>query len=184
MSKHLAKLVFFCSLPLSVVASTIPEYPINAMSGTSLTMSNAATFTLNSIYSGIAANWVGGDNVIFYQTDLPFFPASISIENNLPVFEPMVYIVNVDVGTTAVGFVESPPTISPVIIQTINPFLGTIILSDFTTWNVRPSDQSLFSIWQIGDAVMIGENLGSDRSSYDAILLNTVHKSTAHVVEQ
>ncbi len=173
-----------CAFPLSIFASTIPEYPINGKAGTLLMMSDAATFSVNEIYSGVAANWVGGDSVVFYQTDLTFFPAALSFQNDLPVFEPMIYIFNVNTGTTAVGFVESPPSISPVTIQTINPFLGTVILSDFTTWDVRPSDQLLFSFWQIGDAVMIGENLGSDRASYDAILLNTTHKSTAHVVEQ
>ncbi len=171
------------ALALCAHASTIPTYPIASVNGPNLTLTDNAVVSINGIYAPLVSQWNSGDQIYFGQADITFFPPVIASIGGLPVTEPMFIIQNATQGSSAIGYLSSVPSLLPLLLETINPVNGTIILSDTTRWRICTVDRRYFIDWQTNDVILIGKNLGSNSGTFDAVIFNTTRLETVNAYQ-
>lgn len=183
-SSKILKFGLACLFPIHIMASTIPEYVVTDVEWPRVVFTNEAAFTVDSLNWSIAQQWESNDQLKLSHNDLPSFPPSIVIQDGSPLMAPIFTIENLTQGTSVHAYLTTSPESNLLTLQTINPSLGQITLSDASVWAIRELDQRFFQMWEIGDVILIAENANPDKNIFDGIIFNTTHCSTAHAIEQ
>jgi len=173
---------FVAFFPLQLFASTIPKYLIREVHLDRIVLDNEAVFAVDGIYQFLFPIWQVGDEVEICQGEITF-NFSVKIEGSILVHKQLFYLRNVTQGTLMIGYLSSPPELDLVTIQEINLSDKRIALSDGTAWNIEAMGSRFLSIWEIGDAVLLGRNCGFFQQSFDGILFNTNHNNAAKSIQ-
>ncbi len=172
-----------CLVTLSAHASTIPTYTIASVTGGSILLTDNSVLSINGAYAHIASEWMPGDLLYLGQANLSLFPPVLTDVNGIPVSDPSFIVQNATQGTSAIGFFSTMPSLTPLLLLTINPVNGVIVTSAPTPYRIRPVDRRYFVQWQTGDVLMIGKNLGSNRTTYDTVIFNATRLETVNAFE-
>ncbi len=171
------------TLSLWALPSAIDPCEIDSLSGLSVTMTDNSVFAVNGIFSKVVSTWNSGDEIFLAQTDLTYFPPAVINVGGTPIASPMVVLANTTQDTYALAHLTVAANPTPILLQTIDLVNSVIALSNATAWKIRPVDRRYFTEWQVTDIIMIGENIGSDRSVYDAIIFNVTRFDTARAYQ-
>src|SRR5579872_4860788 len=152
---------FFDSYP-SVIFSSMPHWLIGTSSlGDSIEIEDSSIWKINGYDSYKALSWRSNDPLLITQNTRWFSSYNYKIVNQAT---GSSLEANLIIGPLQFGALTKT-------IAFIDWHMGEIVLTDLSRYQISCYDISVFSNWQINDAVIVGYNSGWD-SNCESILIN------------
>ena len=154
-------------------ASASLQYILDSMENTRATLDNQAVFQMDFWGQQAISDWEAGDIVEIFNTfPTLFFPQPMELREGLPIVVPKLRIKNITRNSENTAHLIFLPTLGSLRIISVDLPNHTVTLSDATDWIIDSDDAELLNLWNTGDYILVGHNVGLHSSIFESILLN------------
>lgn len=170
--------IAFFLISQQLIGSTIPQYEIESVESTLITLNNDAVFEVEGLEFEAILNWSGND-VLIISNGVAKLPFRFGFWRDHFLSFQLFSIQNLSKGNSVAASLISPPSPSSTTITAIDYVLKQVALSNGTIWEICELDHSKLKFWEANDTVLVGKNKTIKCLSFDAIIVNATRQIDA-----